>query len=97
MTVFFTADTHFGHERTLRLSRRPFTTVAAMDIAMVNNWNRVVDDIVYHLGDFGNLEIASNLAGQVSFLPGNYDNHVTVRMLSRYWELMFWTDRWIVI
>lgn len=31
MTVFFTADTHFGHAGALSLYRRPFASVPAMD------------------------------------------------------------------
>ena len=33
MTVFFTADTHFGHAGARALYRRPFPDVAAMDAA----------------------------------------------------------------
>ena len=36
---YFTADTHFGQERTLQLSRRPFVDVEEMDLTMVSNWN----------------------------------------------------------
>mgnify|MGYP001387686297 CR=1 FL=1 len=53
MTVWFTSDTHFGQQRTLELSRRPFKDVAEMDNTMVKNWNNLVSpkDTVYHLGD----------------------------------------------
>lgn len=73
--VFFTADTHFGSERTLTLSRRPFKTVEEMDETLINNWNSVVDknDIVYHLGDFGNYEIVKRLNGKVTLIWGNYE------------------------
>lgn len=73
--VFFTADTHFGSERTLTLSRRPFKTVKEMDETLINNWNSVVgkDDIVYHLGDFGNYEIVKRLNGKVTLIWGNYE------------------------
>ena len=54
MAVLFTADTHFGHGGARGLYRRPFAGTAAMDAAMVENWNRHVgpDDEVWHLGDF---------------------------------------------
>jgi calcineurin-like phosphoesterase family protein len=54
MTVFFTADTHFGHAGARALYRRPFPSVAAMDEAMLARWNEVVGpgDEVWHLGDF---------------------------------------------
>lgn len=52
---FITSDTHFGQERTLTLSRRPFLNVKEMDLEMISNWNKTVrmNDTVYHLGDFG--------------------------------------------
>ena len=54
MTIFFTSDTHFGHPGVLGLYKRPFASVAAMDAALVEQWNAVVgpDDEVWHLGDF---------------------------------------------
>ena len=53
---FYTSDTHFSQERTLRLSRRPFNNVKDMDWTMIERWNGKVPygGIVYHLGDFGN-------------------------------------------
>lgn len=73
--VFFTADTHFGSERTLTLSRRPFKTVEEMDETLINNWNSVVgkDDIVWHLGDFGNYEVVKRLNGKINLIWGNYE------------------------
>ena len=73
--IYFTSDTHFGSARTLELSRRPFSSVEEMDHALVVNWNKKVtdDDVVYHLGDFGDREYASLLNGRIIFLPGNYE------------------------
>lgn len=64
MTVFFTADTHFGHSGARTLYRRPFATTAEMDAAMEARWNATVglDDTVWHLGDFA-LRIAPEAAG----------------------------------
>jgi calcineurin-like phosphoesterase family protein len=39
MAVWFTADTHFGHAGALSLYRRPFTSVAEMNAAMIARWN----------------------------------------------------------
>ena len=71
MTVFFTADTHFGHGGALGLYRRPFASVAAMDAAMVANWRSVVgaEDEVWHLGDFA-LGRKTDAAGLLAALPG---------------------------
>jgi calcineurin-like phosphoesterase family protein len=75
MAVFYTADTHFGEERALTLSRRPFANVSEMDNTMVRRWNRLVqpDDTVYHLGDFGDPNTARRLKGHIIFLLGNYE------------------------
>ena len=53
MTVFFTADTHWGHGGARALYRRPFATAAACDAAMEARWNELVGpaDEVWHLGD----------------------------------------------
>jgi len=74
--IWFTSDTHFGHARTLELSKRPFMDVFEMDWSMVANWNRLVgdEDSVYHLGDFGDPYYLKHLKGKyIYFLPGNYD------------------------
>lgn len=54
MATFFTADTHFGHGACRALYRRPFPDTAAMDRALLDNWNQAVGpgDTVWHLGDF---------------------------------------------
>lgn len=79
--VFFTADTHFGHEAILRYCNRPFEDVNAMNDAMIRNWNRVVgkDDIVFHLGDFCHggagawNSILDRLNGSIMLVLGNHD------------------------
>ncbi|MCE7860755.1 MAG: metallophosphatase [Chloroflexi bacterium CFX2] len=93
MTTFFTSDTHFGHQRTLEFSRRPFADVASMDAALIANWNSVVqlEDTVYHLGDFGAMEClnyVSRLNGRIIFLPGNYDIPEMVQALAQTCEII---------
>lgn len=76
---FFTADTHFGHQRMLDF--RPFDTVEAMDEELIYRWNNAVDDSdrIYHLGDFsfhnreGTERILSRLNGQIHLIKGNHD------------------------
>jgi len=77
MKTWFTADTHFGQERTLELSKRPFTSVEHMDKEIIRRWNSVVgnDDEVYHLGDFGDPDTVSRLKFKTLYLVrGNYDD-----------------------
>jgi calcineurin-like phosphoesterase family protein len=81
-TVWFTADTHFGHGGALGLFRRPFDSVAAMDEALIGRWNAVVreGDEVWHLGDVAvrqRLErvvaVLARLVGRKHLIAGNND------------------------
>lgn len=81
MKLWFTSDTHFGHERTLELSKRPFGSVAEMDKQIINNWNSVIstEDIVYHLGDVGELHRLSELnANHIKLVLGNYEHEINI-------------------
>ncbi|MGL4452510.1 MAG: metallophosphoesterase family protein [Sarcina sp.] len=73
--IWFTSDTHFGSERTLELSKRPFQTVEEMDNYIIEQWNSIVrkEDTVYHLGDFGNYDTVKKLNGSIVLLFGNYE------------------------
>src|ERR671929_1176204 len=64
MTVWFTADTHFGHAGALGRFRRPFASVQDMDEAMIRRWNETVgpEDDVWHLGDFALRYAAERMA-----------------------------------
>lgn len=73
---FITSDTHFGAERTLELSKRPFRDVDEMDFALISNWNKKVrsKDGVIHLGDFGDFNACTKLNfGEMKFVLGNYE------------------------
>jgi calcineurin-like phosphoesterase family protein len=54
MTIYFTADTHFGHGAAIRFGHRPFSSVQEMNEALVRNINACVQerDELYVLGDF---------------------------------------------
>lgn len=84
MTVFFTADTHFGDHRTINIQRRPFATVAEMNATLEANWNAVIgpDDEVWHLGDVARspADIAAlleRLNGRKHLIRGNNDPDAT--------------------
>ena len=88
MTVFFTADTHFGHGGALGLFRRPFASVSEMDQTIIRQWNETVsaDDEVWHLGDFAVRrptdeirQILAALHGKVHLITGNNDAPDKVR------------------
>ena len=85
--IWFTSDTHFGHENMLRLSDRPWSAVAQMNDAMVANINSKVaaDDELYILGDFSfkmtvqdAYELRKSITcKRVHLLPGNHDKDWT--------------------
>lgn len=90
--TFFTSDTHFGQQRTLEMSRRPFVDVDEMDLNLVSNWNKTVGtrSTVVHAGDFADttvdeqtyrarLETLLNLLnfGHLHWILGNYDRKVS--------------------
>ncbi len=86
MTVFFTADHHFGQGAARGLFKRPFADRDEMDAAMVARWNATVgaDDTVWHLGDLAirfdraRVEaLLARLAGGKHLIAGNNDPQAT--------------------
>lgn len=79
--IFFTSDTHFGHNNILKYCERPWNNVYDMNQGLIENWNSVVgpDDIVFHLGDFvfGGSEmfneVMQRLNGKKYLILGNHD------------------------
>lgn len=79
--IFFTSDTHFGHENIIKYCNRPFNSVEEMNDTLIKNWNSVVkeNDIVFHLGDFGFIgiqefkRIKNQLNGKIYLITGNHD------------------------
>jgi calcineurin-like phosphoesterase family protein len=85
VAVLFTADTHFGHAGALGLYRRPFRSVAEMDAAMIERWNKAIrpEDEIWHLGDFAVkqkparvAELLARLNGIKHLVTGNNDDEV---------------------
>lgn len=80
MSVFFTADTHFGDHRTINLWRRPFPDTLTMDALLIERWNATVaaEDTVWHLGDVARRaadvpDLLAQLNGTKHLLCGNND------------------------
>ena len=82
--IWFTSDTHLGHENIIRLCNRPFASAQEMDAAIIGNINAVVqpEDTLYILGDFahrcGRDEIAAYrdriACRNVRLVLGNHDS-----------------------
>lgn len=79
--IYFIGDTHFLCKDILRYENRPFKSEIDMTEALIENWNKVVNDkdTVFHLGDFSEgmesdqREICSRLAGRKILIKGNHD------------------------
>lgn len=81
MTIWFTSDLHFGHEKVIDFCKRPFASLVEMEKALIANWNEVVEpkDQVFVLGDFSlgkadhTLAVRSKLNGDIALIEGNHD------------------------
>jgi calcineurin-like phosphoesterase family protein len=79
--TWFTADMHFGHERIIELSGRPFGSVEEMNEVIIERYNRVVGehDTVWILGDVAlgaiaeSLPLLGRLKGRKYLIAGNHD------------------------
>ncbi|MFK0335327.1 metallophosphoesterase family protein [Rhizobium sp. NPDC090275] len=90
--IYFTGDTHFGDRRVLSLDRRPFSSMAEHDAALIRNWNETVGavDEVWHLGDVMSAragdctELLAQLNGRKHLIVGNNDTQATTA--SQGWD-----------
>ena len=79
--IYFTSDLHFGHDKIIRHTGRPFQNSEEMDKALIKNWNRTIrpKDEVYILGDLTMkgpdfaAGILSQLRGRKYLIRGNHD------------------------
>lgn len=54
MTIWYTADLHFGHQNVIEFCNRPFKSVQEMDAALLGNMRKCIgpEDEIWILGDF---------------------------------------------
>lgn len=79
--IWFTSDNHFFHSNILRLSKRPFSSLAQMHETMIKNWNDRVKpgELVYVIGDFSfanpklTKRVMDQLNGKKILIKGNHD------------------------
>lgn len=76
--LWFTADTHFGHENIIAFCGRDAGNQLEMNEKIVDNWNAVIgqNDIVWHLGDVAwkHVELyLPRLNGRINVVLGNHD------------------------
>lgn len=87
--IWFTSDTHFGHEKIIEYCRPEFNDVFHMTHALMDNWNSRIkpNDVVYHGGDmlwrhppptWDELNwaeyVMKRLNGRIRLILGNHDN-----------------------
>ena len=77
---YYIADAHFGHENILKMCRRPYESIDAMNEALIAAWNERVtgNDTVFILGDlfFRCVDpeaILCRLKGKKRLIIGNHD------------------------
>jgi calcineurin-like phosphoesterase family protein len=85
VAIFFTSDSHFGDHRTINIWKRPFASVAEMDVVLEAAWNAAVgpDDEVWHLGDIARTPaqvpaLLARLNGTKHLIRGNNDPAATL-------------------
>jgi calcineurin-like phosphoesterase family protein len=103
LSIFFTADNHFGHKNILRYEDRPFTSLEEMREVMIAKWNTTVKptDQIYMLGDliFGRgkeaNELVKRLNGTKYFIRGNHDGFLNDTDFDR--SLFVWVKDYFML
>jgi calcineurin-like phosphoesterase family protein len=94
--IWFTSDTHFGHNREFIYKPRGFDNIWEHDKTIMENWNKVVqpEDDVYHLGDimlgdniYG-LSCLKNLKGNIHIIKGNHDTNTRMNLYKDCWNVV---------
>jgi len=105
--IWFTGDTNFFNDDVMRDLGRPFSNTYDMNDYIVEKWNRKVgkNDIVYHLGNFGDAEkkelskLISRLNGRINLIVGATDKNENIlslrnKLASVNYRLDFRIDNW---
>ena len=94
--IWFSSDTHFGHNRAFLYEPRGFSNIYEHDKTIINNWNSLVDnnDEVYLLGDimlgdneYG-LKCLKQLKGKIHIIRGNHCTDARMQLYSQCWNVV---------
>lgn len=109
MTIWVSADQHFGHNAIRKHCHRPFTSVDEMDKVMLDNINAVVQpqDELYVLGDFSfrggkPADYRQKIrCKRVYLVQGNHDDRQMVvragfEWIKDYFELRVADELWVL-
>lgn len=91
--IYFTADTHFGHEAIIKMCQRPFDNAEDMNETLIQKWNEKVkgNDTVYIVGDMfyrcKNAEsVIARLKGKKKLIIGNHDGSWLNENTEKYFQ-----------
>lgn len=90
--LYFIADPHFGHKRSIYEHNRPYRNVNKMDNDIKNKWNHTVkkEDTIIVQGDVSfrsgqeTKELIQSLNGHKKLIRGNHDFGVTHKKWLEY-------------
>ncbi len=78
--IWFSSDTHFGHDKEFIWKVRGFNSCEEMNETIIERWNERVEDgdDVWHLGDimlgsYDNISYLVRLKGRIHIVYGNHD------------------------
>ena len=77
--IYFTSDTHFGHDRDFVWKARGFKSVEEMNEEIVKRFNSIVTGDVI-MGDPANIEYVKRLNGKLHIVLGNHDTPTRRRL-----------------
>lgn len=88
MSIYFTSDLHFNHNKEFVWKERGFSSVAEMNEAILKNFNSIVtnEDDLYILGDLmledneKGLELLGQLPGKIHIILGNHDTNSRIKL-----------------
>lgn len=95
--VWFTSDTHFGHNNIIGYCRPQFSSVDEMEECIIDRWNSTVapQDLVYHLGDFAwktedAKRVRPKLNGSIRLIVGNHDDIPSLAAAGIFQRIELW-------
>jgi calcineurin-like phosphoesterase family protein len=89
MNTYFISDPHFGHNNIRRFERTQFASIEEHDSFIIDQVNSIVkpQDILYILGDLGELEKVRLLNGRKILIMGNHDSKTKTQYLGYFAEV----------
>lgn len=95
--IWFTSDTHFGHNNIIEYCRPGFASIDEMEDCIVTRWNETVgsQDLVYHLGDFAwrpsdAVRVRPKLKGTIRLIVGNHDDVPSLAAAGLFQRIALW-------